>query len=43
MNAGTHNYLGLIGRPDIEEAALKCMDKYGVGACGPRGFFGTTG
>jgi len=42
LNTGTHNYLGLVGRPDIEEVALKCMDTYGVGACGPRGFFGTT-
>jgi len=26
---------------NIKEAALKDLDRYGVGACGPRGFYGT--
>jgi serine palmitoyltransferase len=29
------------GRSDIEEAAVKSLRKYGVGSCGPRGFYGT--
>lgn len=43
LNFATHNYLGLIGNPEIENAAIKCLEKYGVGSCGPRGFYGTTG
>ncbi|XP_059471193.1 serine palmitoyltransferase 1 [Neocloeon triangulifer] len=42
LNLATHNYLGLIENPKIEEAALKCLSHYGVGSCGPRGFYGTT-
>ncbi|XP_054706299.1 serine palmitoyltransferase 1-like [Uloborus diversus] len=41
LNAATHNYLGLVEHPQLEEAALKCLRKYGVGSCGPRGFYGT--
>ncbi|CAG0920599.1 unnamed protein product [Notodromas monacha] len=42
LNFSTHNYLGLIGNTDVELAAIKCLEKYGVGSCGPRGFYGTT-
>ncbi|XP_013772766.1 serine palmitoyltransferase 1-like [Limulus polyphemus] len=41
LNMGTHNYLGLIDSPEIKEAAVKGLRKYGVGSCGPRGFYGT--
>ncbi|XP_042912322.2 serine palmitoyltransferase 1 [Parasteatoda tepidariorum] len=41
LNAATHNYLGLVEHPKLEEAALQCLRKYGVGSCGPRGFYGT--
>lgn len=27
----------------LEKAALDGLDKYGVGSCGPRGFYGTVG
>ena len=43
LNMSTHNYLGLNEEPSVEEAALKCLEKYGVGSCGPRGFYGTAG
>ena len=43
LNLATHNYLGLVENPRIEESALKCLNQYGVGSCGPRGFYGTTG
>lgn len=43
LNAATHNYLGLLEHPDLEEAAIRCLKKYGVGSCGPRGFYGTVG
>nr|XP_053630579.1 serine palmitoyltransferase 1-like [Cherax quadricarinatus] len=42
LNLGSHSYLNLGERPEVEEAALECLHKYGVGSCGPRGFYGTT-
>ena len=41
LNLGTHNYLGLTEHNDIEKAAIAAVRKYGVGSCGPRGFYGT--
>ncbi|KAG8181200.1 hypothetical protein JTE90_013170 [Oedothorax gibbosus] len=41
LNTVTHNYLGLVEHEKLEEAALKSLRKYGVGSCGPRGFYGT--
>ncbi|RWS17075.1 serine palmitoyltransferase 1-like protein [Dinothrombium tinctorium] len=41
LNLGTHNYLGLIENKSLEENAIKALRKYGVGSCGPRGFYGT--
>jgi serine palmitoyltransferase len=41
LNMSTHNYLGLEEYQDIKTSAIKCIDKYGVGSCGPRGFYGT--
>lgn len=41
LNAATLNFLGLVGDDRIEEAASKAIFKYGVGSCGPRGFYGT--
>lgn len=43
LNFGTHNYLGLLNSPDIQEQAVSAIRKYGVGSCGPRGFYGTIG
>jgi serine palmitoyltransferase len=43
LNYATHNYLGLLEDDTIQEAAIKSMRKYGVGSCGPRGFYGTVG
>lgn len=43
LNFASHNYLGLLGNGRIEASALQTIDKYGVGSCGPRGFYGTTG
>ncbi|KAK7069848.1 Serine palmitoyltransferase 1 [Halocaridina rubra] len=42
LNLGTHSYLNLGDRPEVEESALECLHQYGVGSCGPRGFYGTT-
>ncbi|XP_037071533.1 serine palmitoyltransferase 1-like isoform X2 [Pollicipes pollicipes] len=41
LNAATHNFLGMVGDERVEEAAVTCLRKYGVGSCGPRAFFGT--
>lgn len=41
LNMSTHNYLGLEEYPDIKKSALSSIAKYGVGSCGPRGFYGT--
>lgn len=43
LNLATHNYLGLLNSPDIKESAIAAVRKYGVGSCGPRGFYGTIG
>lgn len=42
LDMATHNYLGMAGNEDIEVEAEKTVRKYGIGACGPRGFYGTT-
>lgn len=41
LNLGTHNYLGLTENKEIEKIAAATVRKYGVGSCGPRGFYGT--
>ncbi|XP_074110616.1 serine palmitoyltransferase subunit I [Cotesia typhae] len=41
LNLGSHNYLGLLGDERIKKKAAKTVQKYGVGSCGPRGFYGT--
>jgi len=41
VNVATFNYLGLVKDKRIEEIAISSVQKYGVGSCGPRGFYGT--
>ncbi|XP_071438670.1 serine palmitoyltransferase 1 isoform X2 [Hetaerina americana] len=41
LNMASHNFLGLVENKEMEETAIKCLEKYGVGSCGPRGFYGT--
>ncbi|EDV36461.1 uncharacterized protein Dana_GF11943, isoform B [Drosophila ananassae] len=41
LNLGSHNYLGFLEDQEILEDACKSLRKYGVGSCGPRGFYGT--
>lgn len=43
LNLATHNYLGFVENQECLEAAVGAVKKYGVGSCGPRGFFGTVG
>lgn len=41
LNLATHNYLGFANDELIKESAVLSLRKYGVGSCGPRGFYGT--
>ncbi|OXA44032.1 serine palmitoyltransferase 1 [Folsomia candida] len=41
LNLATNNYLGLVDDPALDKEAERCIRKYGVGSCGPRGFYGT--
>ncbi|KAH8372587.1 hypothetical protein KR009_000147 [Drosophila setifemur] len=41
LNLSSHNYLGFLEDKEILEEACKSLRKYGVGSCGPRGFYGT--
>lgn len=43
LNLATHNYLGFAGNEVVENAAIECVKRFGVGSCGPRGFYGTAG
>ncbi|GJP29498.1 hypothetical protein CLOM_g16918 [Closterium sp. NIES-68] len=41
LNLASMNFLGLIGNAHVQETATAALHKYGVGSCGPRGFYGT--
>lgn len=41
VNFASANYLGLIGHKRLLESCTSSLAKYGVGSCGPRGFYGT--
>jgi len=41
VNLATSNFLGMSGRKDVEDRCAATVAKYGTGACGPRGFYGT--
>jgi len=41
LNFASTNFLGMTGRPEIQSACRAAIEKYGVGSCGPRGFYGT--
>ncbi|KAJ1658539.1 serine palmitoyltransferase component [Dispira simplex] len=41
LNLVSYNFLGLAGVNDLKEHAVHTLRKYGVGACGPPGFYGT--
>ncbi|XP_032232057.1 serine palmitoyltransferase 1 isoform X2 [Nematostella vectensis] len=41
LNLATFNFLGFVGNPRIESSAIDTLRKYGVGSCGPRGFYGS--
>nr|DAD37762.1 TPA_asm: hypothetical protein HUJ06_008403 [Nelumbo nucifera] len=41
VNFSAANYLGLIGHKKLLESCTGALEKYGVGSCGPRNFYGT--
>ncbi|XP_068618392.1 serine palmitoyltransferase 1 [Battus philenor] len=41
LNVGATSFLCLDKEEEIMENAIKSLHKYGVGSCGPRGFYGT--
>lgn len=41
LNFASANYLGLSSLPVLKEVARETIKEYGVGSCGPRGFYGT--
>ncbi|XP_063066619.1 serine palmitoyltransferase 1 [Engraulis encrasicolus] len=41
INFASFNFLGLLDNERVKHKALSSLKKYGVGTCGPRGFYGT--
>ncbi|VDL88860.1 unnamed protein product [Schistocephalus solidus] len=41
LNVATLNFLDFIGDKDVNAVAIQALRKYGLGSCGPRGFYGT--
>lgn len=41
MNLASYNFYNLLSNPNIAEQAIKTLRTYGVGPCGPPGFYGT--
>uniref|UniRef100_A0A0P4VRT4 Serine palmitoyltransferase 1 n=1 Tax=Rhodnius neglectus TaxID=72488 RepID=A0A0P4VRT4_9HEMI len=41
LNLASCNFLGLLTNKESETEAIKAVRKYGIGSCGPRGFYGT--
>lgn len=42
-NLAKINFFNLLDNEEIKEVAKHCIETYGVGSCGPRGFYGTIG
>lgn len=41
LNLATTNYINLVSSEQIKEKAINTLRNYGVGSCGPPGFYGT--
>ncbi|XP_027837996.1 serine palmitoyltransferase 1 isoform X1 [Aphis gossypii] len=41
INFATHNYFNFISDKSIENNVIDAVNKYGIGSCGPRAFYGT--
>lgn len=43
VNFASFNFLGLLNSDKIREKSIAALRNYGVGTCGPPGFYGTVG
>jgi serine palmitoyltransferase len=43
LNIASLNFAGLAGNEHIKQLAIETLRKYGLGSCGPPGFYGTLG
>lgn len=43
INLASFNFSGLTGNEHITQRAIETLRKYGLGSCGPPGFYGTLG
>ncbi|KAJ3392417.1 serine palmitoyltransferase component [Entophlyctis sp. JEL0112] len=43
LNFASNNFIGVMNSDQIKEKAVGALKKYGVGSCGPPGFYGTLG
>ncbi len=43
LNLASYNSTGLAGNENIKVRSIETLRKYGVGSCGPPGFYGTIG
>jgi serine palmitoyltransferase len=43
LNLASYNFTGLAGDERITARAIETLRKYGLGSCGPPGFYGTMG
>ena len=41
LNLASFDFLCLSGRDEVKNETIRCLEYYGVGSCGPRGFYGT--
>ncbi|KAF9365307.1 serine palmitoyltransferase component [Mortierella sp. NVP85] len=41
LNLASSNFLGYVNNEEIKEKAIETLRNYGVGSCGPPGFYGT--
>jgi len=41
INLASFNFSGLAGNEHIKQRAVETLRKYGLGSCGPPGFYGT--
>jgi serine palmitoyltransferase len=43
INLASFNFTGLSGNEYVKERAIQTLRRYGLGSCGPPGFYGTVG
>ncbi len=41
LNLASYNFAGLSGNETVKQRAVETLRKYGLGSCGPPGFYGT--